>query len=93
MGNDAVWMNIRIAEDGLHRVLLDADVTDECYLGGVLRDLEVIFHLYPVCQGITDGELRAEEPKVLRRIALAIVPSAGTKASHIREFAKMSFQL
>ena len=86
-------MNIRIAEDGLHRILLNADVTDEGYLGCVLGDFEVIFHLKSVCQGIADGELRTEEPEVLCCIALAIVPPAGTKASHIRELAKMSFQL
>ena len=45
MGDDSVGVNVRIAKNGLHRILLDADVTDEGYLGRVLRDFEIIFHL------------------------------------------------
>ena len=93
MGDDTVGVNIWIAEDGLHRILLDAYITDEGYLRGVLRDFEVIFHLYPVCQRIADSELRSEKPQVLCGTPLTIVSSAGTKTSHITEMAKTSFQL
>ena len=93
MGSDAVGMNLRIAKNGLHRVLLDADIADECNLRDVLGNLEVVLQFQTFEQWITDSEFGSEEPEVVFSIPLTIVATTDTKASHIAELAKVPFHL
>ena len=72
----SIGMYLRVAENGLHRVLFDADVAHEGNLRDVLGNLEVVFEFQLVGQWIAQREFRTEEPEVLLGPALSVIASA-----------------
>ena len=60
MRGDTVGVNLRIADNGFHRVSLDTDIAYESNLRDMLGDFKVVVQLEVGCQSITNGELGPE---------------------------------
>ena len=93
MRSNAVWRNIWITDQCLHRILFDRHVADKCNLRYVLRYFKVVLHLQVPGQRICKRHLRTEQQKTVIPFCLSIVACAYAQASHIAKFAQASFQL